>query len=238
MTAPVFIALDFPDGDTAKQFLAQFPNDIRPAVKIGMELFYREGPAIVKELKAAGFTIFLDLKLYDIPNTVEQATRNVARLGADYLTIHAAGGVRMMAAAKHGATMGAEEAGTTAPKLLAITQLTSFSEEEMQATQLVEASMADSVIHLAKLAAEAGVAGTISSAFESQMIHDHTPASFLSITPGIRLAGDAKGDQSRVVTPARAKQMGANGIVVGRSITQATDPVAAYQAVVASFEGE
>ena len=238
MTAPVFIALDFPDGATAKQFLAQFPTTVRPAVKIGMELFYREGPAIVKELKAAGFTIFLDLKLYDIPNTVAQATKNVARLGADYLTIHAAGGVKMMAAAKQGAAAGAQEAGTTAPKLLAITQLTSFSEAEMQATQLVHASMADSVIHLAQLAAEAGVAGTISSAFESQMIHEHTPADFLSITPGIRLAGDAKGDQSRVVTPDKAKQMGANGIVVGRSITQAADPVAAYQAVVAAFEGE
>ena len=235
MTKPVFIALDFPDAQTMWGFLDQFPASVRPAVKVGMELFYREGPALVTALKEQGFTVFLDLKLYDIPNTVQQATKNVARLGVDYLTVHAAGGVRMLQAAKKGAQEGADAVGVMAPKLLAITQLTSFSEEEMQTTQLVTVSMRESVIHLAQLAAQAGVAGTISSAFESADIHANTPAGFLSITPGIRLAGDAVGDQSRVVTPARAAEMGADGIGVGRSITQATDPVAAYQLIETEF---
>ncbi|SOB44090.1 orotidine 5'-phosphate decarboxylase [Weissella viridescens] len=231
----IFIALDFENETLAWEFLNQFPEDVRPAVKIGMELFYREGPAFVEAVKATGFTVFLDLKLYDIPNTVGHAVRNLARLDIDYLTIHTAGGVEMMQAAVAGAAEGAQSVGVQAPKLLGITQLTSFSEATMQATQLVEASMAESVTHLAKLADEAGLAGTISSAFESQMIHDATRAGFLSITPGIRLAGDAIGDQSRVVTPGRAHEMGADGIVVGRSITQAADPVAAYQQVVAEF---
>lgn len=231
----IFIALDFENETLAWEFLNQFPEDVRPAVKIGMELFYREGPAFVEAVKAAGFTVFLDLKLYDIPNTVGHAVRNLARLDIDYLTIHTAGGVEMMQAAVAGAAEVAQAVGVQAPKLLGITQLTSFSEATMQATQLVEASMAESVTHLAKLADEAGLAGTISSAFESQMIHDATRAGFLSITPGIRLAGDAIGDQSRVVTPGRAHEMGADGIVVGRSITQAADPVAAYQQVVAEF---
>ncbi|QOD85800.1 orotidine-5'-phosphate decarboxylase [Weissella viridescens] len=231
----IFIALDFENETLAWEFLNQFPEDVRPAVKIGMELFYREGPAFVEAVKAAGFTVFLDLKLYDIPNTVGHAVRNLARLDIDYLTIHTAGGVEMMQAAVAGAAEGAQAVGVQAPKLLGITQLTAFSEATMQATQLVEASMAESVTHLAKLADEAGLAGTISSAFESQMIHDATRAGFLSITPGIRLAGDAIGDQSRVVTPGRAHEMGADGIVVGRSITQAADPVAAYQQVVAEF---
>lgn len=231
----IFIALDFENETLAWEFLNQFPEDVRPAVKIGMELFYREGPDFVEAVKAAGFTVFLDLKLYDIPNTVGHAVRNLVRLDIDYLTIHTAGGVEMMQAAVAGAAEGAQAVGVQVPKLLGITQLTSFSEATMQATQLVEASMAESVTHLAKLADKAGLAGTISSAFESQMIHDATRAGFLSITPGIRLAGDAIGDQSRVVTPGRAHEMGADGIVVGRSITQAADPVAAYQQVVAEF---
>ena len=235
MTKPVFIALEFPDAQTMWAFLDRFPADIRPAVKVGMELFYREGPVLVTALKEQGLTVFLDLKLNDIPNTVQQAAKNVARLGVDYLTVHASGGVRMLQAAKNGAQEGADAAGVMAPKLLAITQLTSFSEEEMQTTQLMTVSMRDSVIHLARLAAESGVAGTISSAFESADIHANTPAGFLSITPGIRLAGDAVGDQSRVVTPAWAAEMGADGIVVGRSITQATDPVAAYQLIETEF---
>ena len=238
MTKPVFIALDFSDAQETMAFLEQFPADVRPAVKVGMALFYREGPAMVRQLKAAGFTVFLDLKLYDIPNTVAQATNHLAQRGVDYLTIHAAGGVRMMTAAREGAVAGATLVNGQVPKLLAITQLTSFSEQEMQETQLVTVPLLTSVVHLAQLAATAGFAGTISSAFESRAIHEATPTNFLSITPGIRLAGDAVGDQNRVVTPARAREMGANGIVVGRSITQAPDPVAAYQRVVAEFQGE
>ncbi|MBM7618019.1 orotidine-5'-phosphate decarboxylase [Weissella uvarum] len=231
----VFIALDFTDKQRAWDFLEQFPAEERPAVKIGMELFYREGPEFVKAVKDAGFTVFLDLKLYDIPNTVEHAVANLARLDLDYLTVHTAGGVEMMQAAVRGAEQGAQAVGATAPKLLGITQLTSFSEATMQATQLVQATMAESVTHLAKLADEAGLAGTISSAFESEMIHNATRDGFLSITPGIRLQGDAVGDQSRVVTPARARQMTADGIVVGRSITQAAEPVQAYRQVVQEF---
>lgn len=238
MTKPVFIALDFSDAQETMAFLEQFPADVRPAVKVGMALFYREGPAIVRQLKAAGFTVFLDLKLYDIPNTVAQATNHLAQLGVDYLTIHAVGGVRMMTAARQGAVAGATLVNGQVPKLLAITQLTSFSEQEMQETQLVTVPLLTSVVHLAQLAATAGFAGTISSAFESRAIHEAIPNDFLSITPGIRLAGDEVGDQNRVVTPARAREMGANGIVVGRSITQAPDPVAAYQRVVAEFQGE
>ncbi len=231
----VFIALDFEDKTQAWDFLNQFPADVRPAVKIGMELFYREGPSFIEAIKAAGFTVFLDLKLYDIPNTVAHAVRNLARLDIDYLTLHTAGGVEMMQGAVAGAKEGAQAVGVQAPKLLGITQLTSFSEASMQATQLVQATMAESVTHLARLADEAGLDGTISSAFESEAIHAATSDGFLSITPGIRLAGDAAGDQSRVVTPGRAKEMHADGIVVGRSITQATDPVAAYQKVMTEF---
>lgn len=237
MTTPIFIALDFPTADEMWDFLSAFPIEDRPAVKVGMELFYAEGPSLVQDLKAAGFTVFLDLKLYDIPNTVGQAVKNLAKLDVDYLTVHAAGGKRMMEAAVAGAAAGALASGATPPKLLAITQLTSFSESEMQETQLVSISMDESVVHLAKLAKSAGIDGTISSAFESQMIHDAVGDDFLSITPGIRLAGDSQGDQSRVMTPERAAEMSADGLVVGRSITQASNPVNAYQLVVKGFEG-
>lgn len=237
MTTPIFIALDFPTADEMWDFLSAFPNEDRPAVKVGMELFYAEGPSLVRDLKAAGFTVFLDLKLYDIPNTVGQAVKNLAKLDVDYLTVHAAGGKRMLEAAVVGAQEGARLSEVTPPKLLAITQLTSFSEAEMQETQMVSATLDESVVHLAKLAASAGVDGTISSAFESKMIHDAVGADFLSITPGIRLAGDSQGDQSRVMTPERAAEMTADGLVVGRSITQADEPVKAYQQVVKAFEG-
>ncbi|MGN1293982.1 orotidine-5'-phosphate decarboxylase [Weissella soli] len=240
MTKPVFIALDFETVIAAKQFLAVFQQTTKPAVKVGMELFYAEGGyAFVRELKVAGFTVFLDLKMYDIPSTVQKAAVNVGKLGVDYVTVHAAGGARMLAAAVAGLRMGAQAAGhTTIPKALAITQLTSFSEEEMHTTQLVGVSLRESVVHLAKLAYQAGVAGTISSAYESDDIHAATAAEFLSITPGIRFAGDAVGDQSRVVTPARAAAMGANGIVVGRSITQAVDAVVAYTRALNELNGE
>jgi orotidine-5'-phosphate decarboxylase len=237
MAQPVFIALDFADADAMWAFLKVFPDNVRPAVKVGMELFYREGPELVKALRGQGFSIFLDLKLYDIPHTVQQAAKNIGRLGVDYLTVHAAGGATMIRGAVDGVAEGAAAVGLAAPKVLAITQLTSFTEVEMQATQLVTASLDASVKHLATLAADAGADGVISSAFESSGIHAVTPAGFLSITPGIRLAGDAVGDQARVVTPSRARELGANGIVVGRSITRASDPVAAYNQVVEEFGG-
>lgn len=240
MTKPVFIALDFETVTAAKQFLAVFKETPKPAVKVGMELFYAAGGyEFVQTLKSLGYTVFLDLKMYDIPNTVHKAAINVGKLGVDYVTVHAAGGTAMLTSAVTGLREGAQAAGYGhAPQALAITQLTSFSEEDMQTTQLVSVSLRESVVHLAQLAYQAGVAGTISSAYESNDIHAATSAEFLSITPGIRFAGDAVGDQSRVVTPAKAATMGANGIVVGRSITQAADVMAAYTRALNELNGE
>ena len=230
---PVFIALDFADAQTTWHFLDQFSSQQPLAVKVGMELFYREGPQLVIDLKARGYIVFLDLKLYDIPHTVGQATKNLARLGIDYLTLHAAGGERMLSAAKT-----AIEASNQQTKLLAITQLTSFTPDELQVTQQLAISLEESVIHLAQVADRAGMDGVISSAFETAMIHQATRKDFLSITPGIRLAGDDKGDQKRIVTPQQARANGANGIVVGRSITQALNPVAAYEEITNAFNEE
>lgn len=228
MIAPVFIALDFPDAASAQAFLAQF-RDLpeQPAVKVGMELFYAAGPAFVRELRAQGFTVFLDLKLYDIPNTVGHAVANLAQLDVQYLTVHAAGGTKMMqqAVTNKGTDM----------KILAVTQLTSFSEADMQATQQTTLSMAESVQHLAKMAYAAGVDGTISAPGEAALIRDVTADNFLRITPGIRLTGDAADDQARITTPAVARESGATGLVVGRSITKAQAPVAAYQRVMAEW---
>ncbi|MDR3241601.1 MAG: orotidine-5'-phosphate decarboxylase [Lactobacillaceae bacterium] len=232
---PIFIALDVSSEKAAYKILDAFPANNRPAVKVGMELFYVAGPEFVRGLKAKGYTVFLDLKLYDIPNTVQKATQNLAELGVDYLTVHAAGGRRMLEAALYGAEKGAQIAGLSRMKLLGITQLTSFSEAEMQETQLVNASMRESVLHLAKIADEVGIAGVISSAYEAAEIHKITGANFLTITPGIRFAEDEQGDQRRVMTPQQAGANGADGLVMGRSITGAQDVVAAYQRATAEF---
>lgn len=221
---PVFIALDFPDGKTALNFLEPFKKlDQKPAIKVGMELFYAEGPDFVRDLRQKGFDIFLDLKLYDIPNTVGHAVANIAKLDVQYLTLHAAGGAKMMTAAV--ANKGHNL------KILAVTQLTSFSEADVQEISQSTVTLAESVLHLAKMADNAGVDGTISSPLEANMIQVNTRPDFLTITPGIRLAGDDANDQMRVTTPVKAKQLGATGLVVGRSITKASDPVAAYQQV-------
>jgi orotidine-5'-phosphate decarboxylase len=221
---PVFIALDFPDGNTALNFLEPFKKiDKKPAIKVGMELFYAEGPDFVRDLRQKGFDIFLDLKLYDIPNTVGHAVANIAKLDVHYLTLHSAGGTKMMTAAV--ANKGQNL------KILAVTQLTSFSEADVQEISQSTVTLAESVLHLAKMADNAGVDGTISSPLEAGMIQANTQSDFLTITPGIRLAGDNANDQKRVTTPAKAKQLGATGLVVGRSITKASDPVAAYQQV-------
>ena len=221
---PVFIALDFPNGNTALNFLEPFKKiDKKPAIKVGMELFYAEGPDFVRDLRQKGFDIFLDLKLYDIPNTVGHAVANIAKLDVQYLTLHAAGGAKMMTAAV--ANKGHNL------KILAVTQLTSFSEADVQEISQSTVTLAESVLHLAKMADNAGVDGTISSPLEAGMIQANTQSDFLTITPGIRLAGDNANDQKRVTTPAKAKQLGATGLVVGRSITKASDPVAAYQQV-------
>ena len=221
---PVFIALDFPDGNTALNFLEPFKKiDKKPAIKVGMELFYAEGPDFVRDLRQKGFDIFLDLKLYDIPNTVGHAVANIAKLDVQYLTLHAAGVTKMMTAAV--ANKGQNL------KILAVTQLTSFSEADVQEISQSTVTLVENVLHLAKMADNAGVDGTISSPLEAGMIQANTQSDFLTITPGIRLAGDNANDQKRVTTPAKAKQLGATGLVVGRSITKASDPVAAYQQV-------
>ncbi|KRK48773.1 orotidine-5'-phosphate decarboxylase [Secundilactobacillus kimchicus] len=228
---PVIIALDFRDANETLTFLDQFKQQSDLFVKVGMELFYFEGPAILRELKRRGIRVFLDLKLYDIPNTVEQAMFQLGQQGVDMVTVHAAGGAEMMRRARIGLDQGSQIAGVSAAKLLAITQLTSTSEQQMQSEQLVSVPLAKAVTHLAQLADASGADGVVSSALEDRQIHAATRDEFLCINPGIRLATDVADDQKRVVTPSDARRLGSNGLVVGRTITQAPDPIAAYQTV-------
>lgn len=226
MKPEIMIALDFPTGEDALRFLDRF-GDEPLYVKVGMELFYSEGPAILEEIKKRGHRIFLDLKLHDIPNTVKSAMRVLARAGVSMTNVHAAGGRKMMEAALEGLQEGCGEGER--PKLIAVTQLTSTDEAMMHDELLIEGALEDVVAGYARNAMEAGLDGVVCSAWEAERIHSVTSESFLTVTPGIRLAGDAKGDQSRVATPARAKAMGSDYLVIGRSITKAEDPVAAYQ---------
>ncbi len=237
MTPTIMIALDFPTGAKALEFLDQFDEPV--FVKVGMELFYSEGPSIVEEIKKRGHRIFLDLKLHDIPNTVKSAMKVLACLGVDMTNVHAAGGIKMMKAAKEGLEEGVKERGEReVPMLIAVTQLTSTDEETMHEDLLVNGSMEDVVVHYANNAQKAGLDGVVCSAWESPMIHERVGTDFKTITPGIRLAGDAKGDQSRVATPAKAKALGSNYLVIGRSITKAEDPVAAYRRCKEELENE
>lgn len=217
------IALDFPSFEAVKKFLAQFPAEESLYLKVGMELYYATGPEIVSYLKDLGHSVFLDLKLHDIPNTVKSAMKVLSHLGVDMTNVHAAGGVEMMKAAREG--LGKEA------KLIAVTQLTSTSEEQMRDFQNIQTSLQESVIHYAKKTAEAGLDGVVCSAQEVKLIKEATSPEFICLTPGIRPAGAAVGDQKRVMTPADAYQIGSDYIVVGRPITQATDPVAAYHAI-------
>lgn len=224
------IALDFSTWQEVEDFLLFFPEEEKLFVKIGMELFYQEGPEIVRYLKDAGHDVFLDLKLHDIPNTVEKAMRGLAKLGVDVTCVHAAGGIRMMEAAMRGLEEGTPEGGKR-PLLLAITQLTSTSEEEMHADQLIEVPLEKSVIHYANCAKKAGLDGVVSSAWEVEAIKETAGDEFVCLTPGIRPEGTVAGDQTRVVTPSQAREIGSTFIVVGRPITQATDPYEAYRAI-------
>ncbi len=224
------IALDFSTWQEVEDFLLFFPEEEKLFVKIGMELFYQEGPEIVRYLKDAGHDVFLDLKLHDIPNTVEKAMRGLAKLGVDVTCVHAAGGIRMMEAAMRGLEEGTPEGGKR-PLLLAITQLTSTSEEEMHADQLIEVPLEKSVIHYANCAKKAGLDGVVSSAWEVEAIKETAGDEFVCLTPGIRPEGTVVGDQTRVVTPSQAREIGSTFIVVGRPITQATDPYEAYRAI-------
>lgn len=210
----------------------------QPIVKIGMELYYGLGQVIVREAKRRGFKVFLDLKLYDIPNTVHRAMAAIGRLGIDFTTIHAAGGSEMLAAGLAGLQQGADEAGVAPAKLLAITQLTSIDEQILHDQQHVDLSLIESVQSYARLAEQVGLAGVICSAHEIKAIRQVTGPEFLCITPGIRPAHAVKDDQKRVVTPAQARQDGSNGIVVGRPITQSVDPVKAYEQIQQAFLNE
>ena len=231
----VIIALDFPNAQAVYAFLDKFENESRkPFVKIGMELYYAEGPQIVREIKARGHKIFLDLKLHDIPNTVKRAMSVLRNLDVDMTNLHAAGTIDMMKAAIEGLT---REDGTR-PMLLAVTQLTSTSEERMQKELLINATMPETVKKYAQNAQEAGLDGVVCSPLEAALVKEACGAEFATVTPGIRFADGDVGDQVRVMTPEKARVGGSDYIVVGRPITQAEDPVAAYRRCVKEFLGE
>ena len=232
MGKDVIIALDFPGAKETYCFLDKFTGR-KPFVKIGMELFYAEGPGIVKEIKNRGHKVFLDLKLHDIPNTVKGGMQSLRDLGVDMTNVHASGGIKMMKAAVEGLT---REDGTR-PILIAVTQLTSTSQETMTDELLIDRPIEDVVVKYAQNAKAAGLDGVVCSPLEAGRIHDEIGTEFMTVTPGIRFAGDAKGDQSRVTTPEKAKEIGSDYIVVGRSITAAEDPVLAYERAIKEFVG-
>ena len=232
MGKDVIIALDFDSKEKTLQFLDRFTEE-KPFVKIGMELYYAEGPAIVREIKERGHKIFLDLKLHDIPNTVKKAMSVLRELDVDMTNLHAAGTKAMMEAALEGLT----RADGTRPLLIAVTQLTSTSQERMSADLLIEKPLDEVVMHYAKCAAESGLAGVVCSPLEAGKVHEICGENFVTVTPGVRFADGDVGDQVRVTTPERAKEIGSDYIVVGRPITQAEDPVAAYRRCVREFVG-
>ena len=228
----VMVALDFSSKKEVMDFLDLFTEE-KPFVKIGMELYYAEGPSIVREIKARGHKIFLDLKLHDIPNTVKKAMAVLSNLDVDMCNLHAAGTVAMM----EGALAGLTRADGTRPLLIAVTQLTSTSEERMREDLLIERPLDEVVMHYASRAAKAGLDGVVCSPLEAGKVHETCGKNFLTVTPGVRFADGEVGDQVRVTTPARARELGSDFIVVGRPITQAADPVAAYRRCVKEFLG-
>ena len=230
MGKDVIIACDFPGRDEVLNFLDKFEGK-KPFVKIGMELFYGAGPEIVREIKARGHKIFLDLKLHDIPNTVKKAMSVLSNLDVDMTNLHASGAKPMMEAAIEGLT----RPGGTRPILIAVTQLTSTSQEVMERDILIEKPIDKVVMHYAKCAKEAGLDGVVCSPQEAEKVHNECGKSFLTVTPGVRFADGDIGDQVRVMTPAEAKKIGSDYIVVGRPITAAEDPVKAYERCVAEF---
>lgn len=226
----VIIALDFPNAEKVYEFLDKF-EDVKPYVKVGMELFYAEGPSIVREIKNRGHRIFLDLKLHDIPNTVKSAMAVLKNLDVDMTNLHAAGTIDMMKAAREGLT---REDGTR-PMLLAVTQLTSTTEQRMQDELLINATVEETVVHYAKNAKIAGLDGVVCSPLEAAFVKENCGADFKTVTPGIRFADGSLDDQARVMTPQKARMGGSDYIVVGRPITQATDPVMAYKRCMNAF---
>ena len=232
MAKDVIIACDFDSKEKVLNFLDLF-KDKKPFVKIGMELYYAEGPQIVKEIKERGHKIFLDLKLHDIPNTVKKAMSVLSRLDVDMCNLHAAGATTMMKGALEGLT----RADGTRPILIAVTQLTSTDQETMERDLLINKPIDQVVMHYAKVSADAGLDGVVCSPLEAQKVHDVCGENFLTITPGIRFADGEVGDQKRIMTPAEARKIGSDYIVVGRPITAAEDPVAAYERCVKEFLG-
>ena len=230
MGKDVIIACDFADKETALSFLDKFEGR-KPFVKIGMELFYAEGPQIVREIKARGHKIFLDLKLHDIPNTVKKSMAGLSRLDVDMCNLHAAGTSRMMEAALEGLT----RPDGTRPLLIAVTQLTSTDQEAMERDLLIKEPIDKVVMHYAETAKDAGLDGVVCSPLEAQKVHDICGEKFLTVTPGVRFADGDIGDQKRVMTPEQAKKIGSDYIVVGRPITAAPDPVAAYERCIKEF---
>ena len=230
MGKDVIIACDFADKETALNFLDKFEGR-KPFVKIGMELFYAEGPQIVREIKARGHKIFLDLKLHDIPNTVKKSMAVLSRLDVDMCNLHAAGTSRMMEAALEGLT----RPNGTRPLLIAVTQLTSTDQEAMERDLLIKEPIDKVVMHYAETAKNAGLDGVVCSPLEAQKVHDICGEKFLTVTPGVRFADGDIGDQKRVMTPEQAKKIGSDYIVVGRPITAAPDPVAAYERCIKEF---
>lgn len=232
MGKDVIIACDFNSAEETFAFLDKFTGK-KPFVKIGMELFYAEGPQIVREIKNRGHKIFLDLKLHDIPNTVMKAMKVLSNLDVDMVNVHAAGTIAMMEAAIKGLT----REDDTRPMLIAVTQLTSTDEERMQNELYINRSLEETVMHYAENAAKAGLNGVVCSPLEAEKVHGVCGKDFVTVTPGIRFADGDAGDQVRITTPARAKEIGSDYIVVGRPITQAEDPVAAYERCVQEFIG-
>lgn len=232
MGKDVIVACDFSSKAEVMSFLDKFTEE-KPFVKIGMELYYAEGPAIVREIKERGHKIFLDLKLHDIPNTVKKSMSVLSRLDVDMTNLHAAGTVAMMEAAIEGLT----RPDGTRPMLIAVTQLTSTSQERMESDLLIEKPLDEVVMHYASCAKKAGLDGIVCSPLEAGKVHDRCGENFVTVTPGVRFADGEVGDQVRVTTPAKAKEIGSDYIVVGRPITAAADPVAAYRRCVADFVG-
>ena len=230
MGKDVIVACDFASGEQVFSFLDKF-TEKKPFVKIGMELFYAEGPEIVRQIKARGHKIFLDLKLHDIPNTVKKAMAVLSNLDVDICNLHAAGTTAMMQAALEGLT----RPDGTRPLLIAVTQLTSTDPESMERDLLIHEPIDQVVMHYAKTAKNAGLDGIVCSPLEAGKVHEVCGKEFLTVTPGVRFADGDAGDQKRIMTPAQAKEIGSDYIVVGRPITAAADPVAAYNRCVAEF---
>ena len=234
MGKDVIVACDFPSRQATLEFLDKFSGcERKPFVKIGMELFYAEGPQIVRDIKARGHKIFLDLKLHDIPNTVKSAMAVLSKMDVDICNVHAAGTTAMMQAAIEGLT----RPDGTRPLLIAVTQLTSTDQEAMEKDLLIEKPMEEVVMHYALTAKNAGLDGVVCSPLEAKAVHDTCGKGFLTVTPGIRFSDSAAGDQKRIMTPAKAKEIGSDYIVVGRPITRSEDPVAAYTRCVDEFIG-